>query len=327
MFRLAALFGLLGLAAATGVIVWSGAAPILEALRVAGWGIVWTSLYHLLPLFACVIGWRALMPGRKRPSLGFMLYILWLRGAVNNLMPVARIGGEGVSVRVMMKHGIRKSTAIASTVVELTLSIAAVFLFVLSGIFLLSLRIADNDLGWKLAAGLLASTPLIAALAAVQRIGFFGILDRIFTLALRDRWKKFAGDAGQLDRAVHLVYRRRQKVLICCFWQIVSWSSCAGEVWLGLTFLGHPLDLVDCLIIEALIQGASTAAFAVPGALGVQEAGFLFFGHLLGLTPEIAVSLAVIRRCRDLILYLPGLIVWQAQEGRWLLKGTRPGGP
>ena len=320
MFRLAALFGLLGLAAATGIIVWSGYASILDALRLAGWGILWTSLFHIIPLVACCIGWRALMPGRTRPSLGFFVYILWLRAAVNNLMPVARIGGEVVSVRVMMKHGMRKSSAIASTIVELTLSITAVFLFVLSGVFLLSLRLADHDLGWKLAAGLVASTPMIAALVIVQRIGFFGILDKIFTLLLRDTWKKFAGNAKQLDKAIHTIYRRKRRILICFFWQIVSWSSCTGEIWLGLHFLGHDISLLDSFILEALVQGTSTAAFAIPGALGVQEAGFLFFGGLLGLPADIAVALAVIRRCRDLILFLPGLIVWQVQEGKWLLK-------
>lgn len=319
MFRLAALFGLLGLAAATGVIVWGGYASILSALTIAGWGIVWTSLYHLLPLLACCVGWRALMPGRTRPSLGFFLYILWLRGAVNNLMPVARIGGEIVGVRLMMKHGIAKSAAVSSTVVELTLSIAAVFLFVVSGVFLLSLRFGNHDLGWKLAAGLLAALPLLAVLVVVQRIGFFGLLDKIFTLALRDTWKKFAGNIGQLDRAIHTTYRRRTKIITCFVWQIISWSSCAGEIWLGLFFLGHPLPLLDCFILEALIQGTTMAAFAIPGALGVQEAGFLFFGNLLGLPSEIAVALAVMRRCRDLIIFLPGLIVWQVQEGKWLL--------
>ncbi len=324
MFRLAALLTLLGCVAATGIVVWSGYASILDALRVAGWGIVWTSLYHLLPLLACVIGWRALMPGKKRPTLSYMLYVLWLRGAVNNLMPVARIGGEVVSVRVMVKHGMRRSYAVASTVVELTLSIAAVFLFVASGVFLLSLRIDNNDLGWKLATGLLASTPLIIVFVIVQRIGFFGLLDKIFTFMLRDSWRKLSGNISQLDRAIHLMYRRKRRIAICFFWQIVSWGSCAGEVWLGLYFLGHPVSLIDCFILEALIQGASSAAFAIPGALGVQEAGFLFFGGLLGLPSDIAVALAVIRRCRDLILYLPGLIVWQAQEGRWLLGKKRP---
>jgi len=269
---------------------------------------------------ACVIGWRALLPGRKKPSHLFFLYILWLRGAVNNLMPVARIGGEIVSVRMMVKHGMRRSTAVASTIVELTLSITAVFLFVLTGILLLSLRIADDDLGWKLAAGLVATAPMIGALAIVQRVGFFGILDKIFTLLLRDKWAKFAGNGRQLDRVIHSLYRRKTRVAICGFWQIVSWSGCAGEVWLGLHFLGHPLNLGDSFILEALVTGSVSAAFAIPAALGVQEAGFLFFGHLLGLPPDIAVALAVIRRCRDLILYVPGLIVWQVQEGRWLIK-------
>ena len=320
MFRLAALFGLCGLAATTGILVWSGYDSVLAALRVAGWGVLWTSLYHLLPLMACVIGWRALLPGRKKPSHLFFLYILWLRGAVNNLMPVARIGGEIVSVRMMVKHGMRRSTAVASTIVELTLSITAVFLFVLTGILLLSLRIADDDLGWKLAAGLVATAPMIGALAIVQRVGFFGILDKIFTLLLRDKWAKFAGNGRQLDRVIHSLYRRKTRVAICGFWQIVSWSGCAGEVWLGLHFLGHPLNLGDSFILEALVTGSVSAAFAIPAALGVQEAGFLFFGHLLGLPPDIAVALAVIRRCRDLILYVPGLIVWQVQEGRWLIK-------
>ena len=323
MFQLAALFGLFGLAATTGIIVWSGYASILQALSVAGWGIVWTSLYHIVPLLACCVGWRALMPGRNRPSLGFFLYILWLRASVNNLMPVARIGGEVVSVRVMMKHGLRKSSAIATTIVELTLSISAVFLFVLYGVFLLSLRLADSDLGWKLAAGLLASTPLIIVMVIIQRIGFFGILDKIFTLMLRDTWKKFAGNIGQLDRAIHTIYRRKKRILFCFVWQIISWGSATGEVWLGLYFLGHQIPLVDCFILEALIQGTSTAAFAIPGALGVQEAGFLFFGHLLGLSSDIAVALAVIRRCRDLILFLPGLVAWQIQEGKWLLAKRR----
>lgn len=320
MFRLAAFLALLGLAAATGILVWSGYDSVLQALRLAGWGIVATSLYHLIPLTLSASGWRMLLPGRKRPSLKFFLYVLWLRASINNMMPVARIGGEAVSVRVMMKHGMRKNIAVASTIVELTLSVAAVFTFVICGVFLFSLRVTDQNLEWKLAAGTLASVPLILALAAVQRIGFFGICDRIFTLLLRDTWKKFAGNVGQMDRVIRGMYRRKKRVFACFLWQIVSWSSGTGEMWLGLHFLGHPLNFIDCFTLEALIQGTSSAAFAVPGALGVQEAGFLFFGRMLGLPSDIAVAMAVVRRCRDLILFLPGLIVWQVQEGKWLLK-------
>lgn len=318
MLRLAALFGLIGLAIATGVIVWSGYAQVLQALEQAGWGIVWTSLFHIVPMILCVIGWQALMPGSRPPSRAYFFYVLWLRASVNNLMPVARIGGEILAVRVMMKHGIRKSLAIASTVVEITLSIVAQFVFVVIGVGLFLWRVSDANVALQLLLGLLLSAALIAGLIFVQRIGFFGLLDRLFSLMLRDKWRQFAGNVGQLDKAVHAMYRRGGRALWCGVMQFASWVACSIEIWLALYYLGHPLPLLECVMIEALIQATWAAAFFVPGALGVQEAGFLLFGHFLGLTPEVAAALAVIRRCRDLLLYVPGLVVWQIQEGHWL---------
>lgn len=320
MFRLAALLGLIGLVAATGIIVWSGYDDVLRALAVAGWGILVTSLFHIISMIACVIGWRALMPRKQKPSHGFFLYLLWLRASVNNLMPVARIGGEVIAVRIMMKYGIDKSLAIASTVVELTMSVIAVFLFDIIGISMFALHVVDKHIVWQLMLGLLLSLPVIGAMLFVQRVGFFGLLDKIFTILIRDKWRKFAGDAAHLDHGVHTMYRRHASVLICGFWQFIAWSLGAVEIWLALYFLGHTLSIQKAFMIEALIQATASAAFAIPGALGVQEAGFVLFGHMLGLTPDIAVALAVIRRCRDLLLYVPGLIAWQMQEGRWLLK-------
>ena len=44
-----------------------------------------------------------------------------------------------------------------------------------------------------------------------------------------------------------------------------------------------------------MIQALSSAAFLVPGALGLQEAGFLGLGLLLGLPAEVAAALAIAR--------------------------------
>lgn len=326
MIRLAAFFGLLGLAATTFIIVWSGYQQVFGALAIAGWGILWAALYHLLPMLVSVTGWRALMPGKKRPSLRFFLYLLWIRSAVNNLMPVARIGGEIVAVRLMVKHHIRKTSAVAAMVVEITLSVLAVFLFDIIGIgmFAFHAGVGGRTLVMQLALGIVLSTPILAALIMVQRVGFFGLLTRLFTLLFRDKWKKFAGNTAAFDRAVHTMYRRRKKIIICFIWQFLAWSLGTLEVWLPLYFLHHPIPMAEAFMIEALIQATASAAFVIPGALGAQEAGFLLFGHMLGLPSEIAVALAVIRRCRDLVIYVPGLVVWQAQEGRWLLKKVKP---
>ena len=323
MIRIASLLGLIGLIIATALIAKTGYAQVLDSLAQAGWGIVVTSLFHLIPLWACVLGWQALLPGKVKAGKGFFMYVLWIRAAVNNLMPVARIGGEILSVRLMVKHGMRKSPAIASTVVEITLSILAQFVFVLIGVAFFLLRISDQNLGAQLLWGLLISAPALGALAYIQKVGLFGLFEKIFGLLLRDKWKKFAGSGAKLDHAVRTMYRRRGKAFYCFVMQLASWALCSFEIWLALYYLGHPISLAESMMIEALIQATSTAAFVVPGALGVQEAGFMLFGSMLGLTLEIAAALAVVRRCRDIILYVPALIVWQVQEGRWLMLAKK----
>ena len=42
-----------------------------------------------------------------------------------------------------------------------------------------------GNVGWQLAGALLFSMPVIGALIAVQRMGFFGLLSKIFNLKFR----------------------------------------------------------------------------------------------------------------------------------------------
>jgi putative membrane protein len=214
----------------------------------------------------------------------------------------------------------RKSIAIGSTVVELTMSIAAVFVFVLTGVILFALHVNNHNLIIQLGLGLMVSLAVIAALVIVQRIGFFVLFSRLFRLMFKDKWADMVGGAARFDRAVTVIYYRIGRVAACGLMQLAAWSLGSVEVWLALHFLGHALPLVECVMLEALIQGSASAAFAVPGALGVQEAGFLIFGGMLGLPREVAAALAVMRRCRDLLLYVPGLVAWQVFEGKKLLR-------
>lgn len=310
--------------AATGVIVYSGFDAVINAIAKAGIaGILATSLFHLIPLIASTIGWHILFPQSLRPKPLYLFKVMWIRASVNNLMPVARVGGEVVAVRMMSKHKLSTTQAIATTVVELTLSVLAVFLFVIGGIALFMFEVSDQNLILKLVGATLATMPVLAAMVFVQRIGFFGLLDKIFRLMFRRQWQKLAGSAAQLDRAVHVIYRRKKRVLWGFFWQLAAWVIGSAEIWLGLYFLGHEISLQQALMLEALIQATSSLAFAIPGALGAQEASFLFFGQMLGIPRDVAVALAIIRRCRDILVFVPGLIVWQVQEGRWLLHSSK----
>jgi hypothetical protein len=74
--------------------------------------------------------------------------------------------------------------------------------------------------------------------------------------------------------------------------------------------------LSEALILESLGQAIRAAAFAIPGALGVQESGFIVLGGVLGVPPAPSLALSLVKRARELALGLPGLIAWQITEGR-----------
>jgi putative membrane protein len=129
-------------------------------------------------------------------------------------------------------------------------------------------------------------------------------------------WPALTDGSADLDDTIRLIYRNRMGLASCFFWQFVGWLVGAGEIYLALRFLGHPIDIEDSLMLEALAQAVSSAAFIVPGAVGVQEGGYVLFGALLGLGPDISLALALARRVRDLLIFVPALVVWQFSEGR-----------
>jgi len=324
MIRFASLLALLGLGFATFLIIRHGWSEILSALAVAGPGLIWASLFHFVPMTANARAWQALVPGRGRPRLGFFLWIVWVREAVNGLLPVARIGGEVASARLMIQRGLGTATTVATLVVDTTLGIATQFLVTIVAFALLAYDAPDEEIVARAAFGAVLAVPLVAGLLLVQRVGFFELLRRARHFLIGDReWALIAGQPLRVDRAVRMLYRRRSRVLVCCVFQTAGWVAGTGEIYLFMLFLGHPVAVVDAFILEVLAQAVSSAAFVVPGALGVQEGGFLLVGQLLGLSPETALALALARRVRYLVIFLPPLLLWQAIEGRRLLRGRR----
>src|SRR5258708_26419453 len=86
-------------------------------MRAAGAGLVLAALAHVLPMLANACDWRSLIRGARRPGVAAMLYLGWIRESVNSMLPVARIGGEIVSFRLLRRWDVRPSPAGASLIV------------------------------------------------------------------------------------------------------------------------------------------------------------------------------------------------------------------
>jgi glycosyltransferase 2 family protein len=320
MMRVATLCGLLGLALATLLFVGRDFGLLFGTLLAAGWGLVWASLFHFVSMALNARAWQVLFPGKRIPGLAFTTWLIWARESVNGLLPVARIGGEVVCARLLIRWGMRGPPAVGSLVVDMTLSLVTQFAFTLLGLALLAARTDDRAMVTKFAFAMLVALPLIPLVVAIQRYGAIGLLGRAFRAVFRDRFAGIAGGVQQLDRRVRNLYRRRGPVIACCGWQMLGWIAGTGEIWIALYYLGHPVSVWDAIIIEALAQAVSSAAFVVPAAIGVQEGGFLLIGALLGLGPEVSLALALARRVRDVLIFTPAVIAWQVIEGRWLWR-------
>jgi putative membrane protein len=231
MFRVALIFGLVGLALATTLIAYQWFGVVFAALASAGIGLLWASLFHVVPMAVNAHAWRILLAGGKRPSLLYLAWVTWLRESVNGLLPVARIGGEVVAVRFVMRRGPRIGAVVASIVVDMTMGLASQFAYTMIGLFLLIGHTGDLATAGTIALGLLVGVPVVVAFALVQRYGLFALLAKIFRNVFGSRFSALVGGAESLDRSVRVVYRRPVRLLLCALWQLLAYAIAAGEIW------------------------------------------------------------------------------------------------
>ena len=318
--HVAAGLGLLGLIAATCLFLWQGVGSVLEVFATAGIGVLWVALAHVLSMGLSARAWQVIVP-RRRPSIGFFLWAVWLREAVNGLLPVGRIGGEVVTAQLLMRRGLSPPLAVGSLIVDVSLCLGSQFVFTLAGLTLLILQSHQSEIVRDMMIGVVIVLPVILLFLFAQKFGLLSLIATLTNRLFGDRFARLSVTAYSIDRKVQRLYRRRTALLSCGLWQLAGFAAGALEIWAALYVLNLPFSLLNSVILESLIQAVSSSAFLVPAAVGVQEGGFVFIGGLLGLTPETALALALMRRARDIIMFGPALIVWQFKwSTRWLLR-------
>jgi len=84
--------------------------------------------------------------------------------------------------------------------------------------------------------------------------------------------------------------------------------------------LGAQISFWTVIILETVTQAIRGVTFLVPGALGIQEGGYLVVARIVNISGNTALAAALVRRARELILGIPGAFIWQLIEARHALK-------
>ncbi len=307
------------------LVLREGLGPILALLAAAGWRLLWLVPLHALPLLLDVLGWRTLLsaagvaPAQRSP--GRLFVIAAVREAVNRLLPVANVGGEIVGIRMLCRNGGEAPAIAASVVAEVLLTIISQLLFAAAGVLILlhltgsMVRVSDLLVGLGLALlGVGALYLLLHRGALFERLrrGVEGMLD------LPAHLRGLLEQAAALDASLRQLLGHGPALLATLGWQLAGFTAGAIETWLALRWLQHPVDFGTALALESLTQAIRHFIFVVPAGLGIQEAGLVGFGYLLGLGNDASIALSLAKRMREILFGVPALVYWQ---GLWVFKG------
>lgn len=284
-----------------------GAGAVRAIVAEVGWQAALVVAAHLPVTLFATVGWQVLLPPDRRPSLPFLFRLRLIKEAVNALLPVAQVGGEVVRAKLAVRKGLTLAESTASCVVDVLAGTVGLVLFVLASLAVAMVTLRDPSLAQAGLAVvgvvfLIAAALFIAHKAGVgQRIGQFS-----------QRWTAIAGRVGALGEAFRDIGARRKEIGASWAWHMAAWLAGAFETYVAMWALGLHPTLVQALIVEGLAQTAKVVGFAIPGALGVQEGGYLLLGGALGLSPDQALALSLLRRLRELTLGALGLVLWRA---------------
>src|SRR5262249_37688224 len=200
--------------------------------------------------------------------------------------------------------------------VDFSVEMTSQIIFTLFGIGLLMIRPHDAEIAQWILGATVAAAAVVIAFVLTQRFGLFRLIERgLIRFARFTGWSSW-GQVEGLHEAIVATYRDPKRLCLSCSHHLVSWLLGGVEGVFARHFLGGGVDLRQGRIIEALGQASRASGFAVPGALGVQEAGYILVCGLVGVPPQAAIELSLVKRIREVVLGVPGLIAWQIIEGR-----------
>jgi putative membrane protein len=304
--RIGSLVGLILLLA---LFLWKGTMESLNLLIESGWSLLLLPVIWFPSLLPATEGWRLLFGNHTPPCFYDALISTWIGRSVNNLLPVASIGGEMVKARLLHQWGISGLDAIASVMVDKISQALSLALWGMVGVGTLLMLSTDTRLAMYATLGFAVLTLCVVSFAFLQKKGFFSIMAKLGGMfSDSETWNEFSINAEQIDHRIREIYRNKAKVITAIGLRTFSLAFQTIELWLACYLLNHPIGLVEVIMLKSLTMTFSEIAFIIPNGYGIQEGAFILIGGILGIPPDIALVLSIAIRIHDFIFDPAGLI-------------------
>lgn len=295
----------------------AGVDEILDGVRRVGWG--------LLPILALAGArfllraqcWRLCMPPASRLSLR-QAFVAFLAGdAVGNVTPLGMAASEPAKV-LLTRHRLATREAVASLTVDNLVYAASVATVVALGVVVMLVTV-PLPFAWRETAVIALAGLAVAAVVALW--------------LLRGTWSDASGPrppwrdrlASLRQSVLHFSAGHPGRLWTVYGLHLVFHSVAVLEVYLTLGWLhdGGSTTLGQAIVFEALNRVVTVLFKFVPFRVGVDEALSGALAPVLSVLPAAGVTLAVLRKARNLFWTGVGLL-FIASPGQGAPATDRP---
>jgi putative membrane protein len=317
------------IAACIGLSAWSGIDDVANAVAGVGWGMLLVALTRVSTVSIAGAGWWLLFPAGRRLRLRGAVLLRFIREGINTLLPLTQVGGDVIGARLLTFRGVPGALGGASIIIDVLIQAATQFLFAALGILTLIVLGTDTTIAGAAASTLAIAAPLLGGFYVAQRRVGHRVLHFVLGRLSGDSDWRVLGTVDAVYQNLSAIYGRRSQLLASGLVHMTGWLVGVAEVFIVLTCMGQPVTVAEALVIESLMQAVRGAAFAVPGALGAQEAGLILLCGVFQIPADQALALSLIKRAADLMIGMPSLVALQVLEGERLTasfsrRGAQP---
>jgi glycosyltransferase 2 family protein len=278
------------------------------------WRFLFVLFAAALAFTADVVSWLAVLPGLPfNFRHGLLLWKVRLVGEMlNTVTPVAGVGGEPVKAWILVRRfGLAPRETIASVLVAKTTILLSYIPFLAIGFALMFGTVAlPGDYVGIAGAGLAIYTIAIVAFFLVQRYRLVSRLGtRLCCFRFGEHLDGLLRRVRDIENELEHLYVVAPRRLWCSLGlAFLGWILGAVELFVISAVLGCPMSPMAIWSIEAVVQLLRQATGFIPGSLGVTEGMMmLMYGSLAG-DPSAGVAVALIRRLREVVWIMGGLI-------------------
>ena len=313
---LGVIFGLLGLGLFSYFVSKVGVSDVLDGIRRLGFGFVLVLAISSIRHIVRSIAWTRCveLPYTLRFRDAFAARLMG--DALGNIIPLASVAVSEPSKAVFVRHRLPLMIGLSALAIEnIFYSLSVAFVMFCGTATLLLTFTLPRGLRYATIAALIGALAFIPLALLLVR-GGARVLTGLVSFLARCRLPRRVTDklkpaAATLEDRIYGFYQRNQKSFYSIFaLELIFHLAGVLEIYTTLSFIS-PVEptVTQALILESVNRIINVVFKFIPLRAGVDEGGTGQVSKVLGLTKTTGVTLAIIRKGRDLFWSVIGLLL------------------